>query len=520
MKKTLTVIAAAFFAVGGFAQTTIWKADDSQNVGDKPDAWWDRSNPAIAEQDGQKCLVFTSYKEGKPDGIADFEKNNIAMGFTSLTDKRVSMMVKKSTEGNIRVVLEYDGGEQELAAYYGQPVNEWKRLVFDFSSIAGATETPKAIRVYSHVESANDIESEQVYLNDLRMEEPAKVDGKAVEEWADGEMNGNIACTGAWMKGECSNVRDSWNKVYYDDFVSAASKIGNNLTSVDLRQAVLKDASNIFLTDGKNPNCLIYTTGETLGMSNNVIANGVAENVYLFDGHGYDFNCPENFIARNITYQRNFEDNNWYSMVLPFTIWGIKNGEQELSSENYTIELFNSIKECYVNFEETDNLLANIPVLFKSEAITGEMTFCGGEQEIVATSKVDFSKELKGAYAKQSGQGKYVLDENGEKFVVGMDGSMISAFRAYLELPENGRALMIRHGFDPTGLATAVQNQEDVVYGGRGTICYKSGKAQTVKVYGVDGSLRRLAELTEGMNVIDGLVQGLYIVNGKKVSVN
>lgn len=82
-------------------------------------------------------------------------------------------------------------------------------------------------------------------------------------------------------------------------------------------------------------------------------------------------------------------------------------------------------------------------------------------------------------------------------------------------------ALDEKYGFDP--VASSINEAQSEAYfevlGADGSIAINTGKAQTVKVYGLDGKLVRATELNRGFNTIDGLSGGIYIVNGEKVLV-
>lgn len=57
------------------------------------------------------------------------------------------------------------------------------------------------------------------------------------------------------------------------------------------------------------------------------------------------------------------------------------------------------------------------------------------------------------------------------------------------------------------------------VYSDGGTLFITVGDAQDVQVYGIDGRMVRNLQLEEGTNAVNGLAQGIYIVNNQKVVV-
>ena len=57
------------------------------------------------------------------------------------------------------------------------------------------------------------------------------------------------------------------------------------------------------------------------------------------------------------------------------------------------------------------------------------------------------------------------------------------------------------------------------VYSNGGTLFITVDEAQDVQVYSIDGRMLRNLQLEEGMNAVNGLAQGIYIVNNQKVVV-
>ena len=57
------------------------------------------------------------------------------------------------------------------------------------------------------------------------------------------------------------------------------------------------------------------------------------------------------------------------------------------------------------------------------------------------------------------------------------------------------------------------------VYSDGGTLFITVGDAQDVQVYGIDGRMVRNLQLEEGTNAVNGLAQGIYVVNNQKVVV-
>lgn len=78
-----------------------------------------------------------------------------------------------------------------------------------------------------------------------------------------------------------------------------------------------------------------------------------------------------------------------------------------------------------------------------------------------------------------------------------------------------------KYGFDPTtvGINDAKAEAYFSVTGGKGCLAIQCGKAQEATIYNMAGAMVRRVSLHEGLNAVNGLAAGIYVVNGKKVIV-
>lgn len=78
-----------------------------------------------------------------------------------------------------------------------------------------------------------------------------------------------------------------------------------------------------------------------------------------------------------------------------------------------------------------------------------------------------------------------------------------------------------QYGYDPT--ISAINDAKAEAYfsaqGGEGAIAVNSGSETSVSIYSVAGTLVRTVRLQKGLNVVNGLQSGAYIVGGQKVIV-
>ncbi len=196
----------------------------------------------------------------------------------------------------------------------------------------------------------------------------------------------------------------------------------------------------------------------------------------------------------NVVYNRIFPAG-WSTICLPFATTTAAFGE------DVKAQAFTSADANGLNFTEVTDLEANKPYLiyFKNEttapiyfgaeissttpvAVTyGDFTFCGSYEEIMSMA------------------GKYGVADQGEvqKLMLGGEHSTLSATRAY---------------FTKDGAQPAEINLN--LWGDATGIDAVTNDAETFDVYNLQGVMVR-----QNVNTLNGLQKGIYIVNGKKVSV-
>lgn len=78
-----------------------------------------------------------------------------------------------------------------------------------------------------------------------------------------------------------------------------------------------------------------------------------------------------------------------------------------------------------------------------------------------------------------------------------------------------------KYGYDPevVGINAATAENYFSVTGGKGRMAVTAGKAQVVRIHHLSGRLVRTVQLNSGLNVVDGLQPGIYLVGGQKVAV-
>lgn len=280
MKKIFTLVAASMMATGAFAQTVLWDGENAElgTMG----GLWDRSNPVVVENPDKegintsdKCIKFT---------MNHWDNRQIAIPFRDWIkepsldlkgNRRISLMIKRSANSNVEVELSdpTNGAEnywQHVAAWYGN-AGEWQKVVLDYSTNGGLNDFPGVMAITASTDEAG--ENEDVYIDNVVVEDVPMVNGVALGEIADASLSGDLKLTGSWMKGDCSNTDNGWARVEYDDFAVLATKMTAGVTSVNMMEAVLKDPYDVF--GAINPDMKVYTP-IAFGDSNPNIITGVS----------------------------------------------------------------------------------------------------------------------------------------------------------------------------------------------------------------------------------------------------
>ena len=485
MKKIITFGFALMASATMFGQTVLWNGEnyDIKSKGD----FWDRCNQEVVEnpsKDGintsDKCLNFTITGN-------EFDKCSAAKGLTcnAFDSKRLSLMIKKDVNSNVRVEIKCNNDMKKVVAWY-DGAGEWRKLYFDFST-NNAEGTPTEITIYP---TTDNVDGEQVvYIDNIQIEDAPKVGDALLGSISDGSLDGNIKLTGEWLKGECQNADGDWQKVEYNDFATLAGKLNDGITSIDMRRTTTKDV-DVNGMRGDHSNVLVFA--DEAYSANNVVNNGKCANLVLDETKA--FASPENFNAENVSITRPVYAG-YNSMCLPFWV------NKEDMKANNLLTYKENVEEDYqvkINFETKDAIDANVPFIAElgSDA-TEPLTF---KNKGIVNTPASLGNTFLGTMAPMSGEGKYGLGTDNQ-FHKGGEKAHINAFHAYLEMPESqsAKAFVLAIDGETTGISAITNN----------------GKSEAVKVYNLQGCQVATATSTKDLN----LPAGIYIINNKKVVV-
>ena len=485
MKKVFTLCVAIMASVATFAQTPLWDGEKC-NVGDDG-GFWDRCGRTVVvnpKKEGvntsNKCLEFKITGNEWNTGSAA-----ISLKSPSFDSKRISLMIKKDYNSNVRIEIKCNNVIKKVAAWYGGS-GAWQKLYFDFSTndVKG---NPTEITIFPTTDEV--VGKQTIYLDNIQIEDAPKVNGNLLSDITDEKLDGVINLTGTWLKGECQNADGEWQKVEYNDFTTLKSKFSDNPTNIDIRGLVVK-AEDINAMRGDHKNILVYAD-EANDDADNVVKGGTCANLVLDES--MSFMANEGFQATNVTLNRPVKSG-YNTMCLPFWV-----NKEDMKAES--IATFEEIKEnntenkSVVTFVKVDHVEANVPFIANyNEAVT-KFTFAN--KGVAKTEGL--GKTFVGTYTPGSAKGKYGLTAN-NTFQKGGVSATTKAFRAFLELPEGNGAKTLSLDFidgESTGIEDAT-----ISFGNKG-----------VKVYSLQGNLIATASSMSELH----LNNGIYIINNKKV---
>lgn len=492
MKKIITFSFALMASATMFAQTTLWDGEN-QKIGTQGGLWADGSPTVVenTEKDGintsDKCLKFTMTKDSKVVKIPFREWIKPSMDGS----KRISLMIKKPQKENVQIEISdptkgSDKYWKKTASYYSGD-GKWQKIVFDFST-NGDFDYPGIMTITA--QTGDVTEEQDVYIDNVEIEPATKVNGKLLSNIQDGSLNGKIALSGAWMKGECQNTDGDWQKVEYNDFVTLARKLNDGITSIDMRRTTTKDV-DVNAMRGEHSNVLVFA--DEAYSANNVVNNGKCANLVLDETKA--FASPEDFNAENVSITRQvYAGKN--TLCLPFYVSKEDLGAQAIATYTRTEEKNGNT---IINFDKQPNVEANVPFIAQFDEANAKETLTFTDKGVVKTP-AEMGNPFIGTYTPGSAAGKYGLNADGS-FQKGGENAKINAFSAYLTLSEaqEARPILLAIGGESTGInAATIANGNE-----------------TVKVYNLQGCL---IATTKSLNDLH-LASGVYIVNNKKVIV-
>lgn len=283
----------------------------------------------------------------------------------------------------------------------------------------------------------------------------------------------------------------------------------SDITSVDMRDITIP--AGIAPADNLNPNCLFYISPDatnTENLPNLIKVNedniATAENIILKDEHDFFNKIPFN---GNITYTRHLYDG-WSTIALPFPY--VINGEH--------IEKFSNAHSDYIHFTNiSDELTANEAYLIYMD-MTTDKTFTATNIEVPVTTPMGntfISNFI--TFTMPHNDTLYKLNNEGTEFNHSDNSAKVGAFRAYLDLSEQMPNTTSKRIIHDKENATYIKNTNLKIYRDNNTLLIHTDYPQNIEIYDLNGRKVYTLSLNAGINHIDILLKGLYIINNQKV---
>ena len=484
MKRKFLVFAMTLMAMTASAQIVVWNGDGKELGSDG--GFWNRADPTVVEDGDNKCLKIVP--KANPGGW-DQEHHNAAIGIDDVNFdglRRISLRIKMADIEYVEVQLEGKDGAFNIkrAANYDTP-NEWKTLVFEFGAGTDADKIKNtnshALAIWPYQETAAG-EGKTIYIDDI-MIEGTMVGGAPLSSMADGSLTSQqVIVTGAVRKGDCLDLNDSGNKVYYNDYDLLFYKMSADVCFLNLAGAIVADGDGPRLR-AKNPNLLILSPAAFFEDDNVICWDEIkgrnsTNKMVLSDA--YPFYSSINFYAAYVEVTRNLKAG-INTLYLPFYV-----GEAEIST-NCKIATYTSTSATDVTFTYANYADANVPFLATDVDADAEKLYFS-EKGVVATP-TSSEGVFVGVYKPQPAKDLYGINNSGQ-FQKGGALATINSFRALLtSVPAAAHEVsFIEDETTAINSIKTINGSQDAVY------------------------------TLQGVRT-NSISKGIYIINGKKVIV-
>jgi hypothetical protein len=243
MKKQLLIMAMAMATMTASAQVVLWDGEDKEVGSDG--GFWNRAEPTVVEEDGNKCLKITT--KDNPGGW-DKEHCNAGLPLGDVDFKglrRMTMRIKMSINHNVlvKLVKDGDGGYSTGRLFWCGDADQWNILTFEFAAgpdnekISDTGNTVLEIWPFEDGGDALANVGQTIYIDDVKMEGPM-VDGKGILALPDNSLTGEVTVTGVIGKGNYQCTWDGdWHPEAYDDYALLAAKLAPTATKLDVSGA-------------------------------------------------------------------------------------------------------------------------------------------------------------------------------------------------------------------------------------------------------------------------------------------
>lgn len=317
--------------------------------------------------------------------------------------------------------------------------------------------------------------------------------------------------------------------------------------------------------------CLVYISDAKLKVpesweTKNIIVAGKADDILIGeldqDQYFTDFIIPEPFVAKRISYQRDFKawqisgleySAGWESIALPFDVTAFSHETKgtvapfgssvsgakpfwlrELTANGYTSVATLKANKPYIisvpnnpEYPEEYNLTGVITFIAESEAGIN----IPATPEVLPFGETNTYKLIPTFKTVKKGENVYALNTS-EYNSVPIGGAFVKNYRnikpfeAYVVSKESvSRAPLMYsiggEGGEITGLEEIMKKEEESLKVCTvGNVLYiNSDRDRNISIYDVTGRIVRVVEVCEGSNTVTGLSSGFYFLEGKKIAI-
>lgn len=340
---------------------------------------------------------------------------------------------------------------------------------------------------------------------------------------------------------------------------SAIASVGSRILGGCTRMAAIEWNATMQMPDDildgiKLPNLLVYarSAGYVSASFHNVIVNGVAQNVTLVDDEISNFYCPKEFTARAVSYTHNYGlptipgvSAGWESIALPFDAQSYTHttkGEiAPFMKTDANKKPFWLYEYSAAGFVPTSDIKANTPYIISMPnneeyiddyILAGNVTFSSHDVLIKRSDDVDCPERnnyvFTPCFTHDSKDGKlainiaeeYNMYKRGSIFVP--DYRPVKPFEGYLvdrSSASRGALPIFESYADVIEDIAMYKDAGQRMYSQGGVLYIDAPRSCIINVYSIGGSKVRTVRLTKGINSIEGLNIGVYLVNKKKIYV-
>ena len=291
----------------------------------------------------------------------------------------------------------------------------------------------------------------------------------------------------------------------------------------------------------KNPNLLCYVVDEAYAPDHigNVIIDGQAKDIKLKDTEDFGFHCPLSFTTKEVSYTHEYNQqttsgicNGWDTLVLPFDVtevWHETQGRIYPFGSLTDDDVADGFKPFWLyeytedgRFVEASSIHANVPYiismpneenLWDTYRLNGRVTFKGSDVKVKSTDDIPNVQGIERTFMPNyrsipSSDALYLLNVE-DAFEGHAEGSVFARgrraahpFESYFRAnKDNG----VKSCFPVFDMQTDIIREIKVPV-------MKSKAARDKAVYDLCG--RRMADIAQRK-----IKKGIYIVNGKKISI-